>query len=89
VPFARRSCGQHDDAARAHVPLLSPKPFLGVEGTSEVNNEHVAWDGGQLEVILGVMDFRRIDAAPTPTAAREQDVLRWHVRSLAGKSSFG
>ena len=96
MPFAWRSYGQHDDTARAQVPLLSPKCFFSVEGTAKIDDEHVTRDGRCPEVVLGMMDLCRIDAAPTPAAAREQDVLWWHVRGpagrpliLGGKYSFG
>jgi hypothetical protein len=96
MPFAWRSCRQHDDAARAQVSFLSPKCFFSVEGAAKIDDEHVTRDGRCPKVVLGMMDLRSIDAAPTPAAAREQDVLWWHIRGLAGRplildgeSSFG
>jgi hypothetical protein len=84
------------DAVRSQISLVSPDRFLDVEGVAKIDDEHVSRDSRRAEVVLGMLDLRCIDTAPTPAAAREQDVLRGHVRSfvarrpiLSGTSSFG
>src|SRR4051794_15050886 len=88
VPFTGSSGRQHDDATQTQVSFSSPKCFLSIERATKIDDEHVARDGGRTEVILGVMDLRHIDANPTPTAAREQDVLRGHVWGFVGRRSI-
>ena len=80
VPVAGAAGGQDHDAAIRQAPSAASAPFGRHHGRPEVEDEHVAREGGDGEVVVGMENIRGGDPGPAPPLAGAYDLLGGNIQ---------